>query len=361
MRGRLRVTSALRRRDSEPGTRGSLVKGVPEGIDLDTLAKFCLEHFGVALTRVSHIHLSGWKIGGAYRLFLRTKDRKERRLIFKDARYDLDHIPALDGLPLQPGPSEYRLYKQANAALAEYLPAVYHAVEILPGKHYQFILEDLGEDYRRARRAIDTLNIAAAIPALHQVLEEWLPHGGSDEYIRYDREFSFALQDYAIRNLESYSQQGTFSFASEVRQLWGRISEVHGRSEFHELATKAPIHGDLNHSNLYIDNSDPSKIKLVDWEWLGSGLPHADLASMLKGVSAAIEAKVLREFARQSKSLTLEEHKRQYLWCQLERGMLDAGFLAANQMKSTAVPGFDMPLYIELALLQILRAYHELV
>jgi thiamine kinase-like enzyme len=76
-------------------------------------------------------------------------------------------------------------------------------------------------------------------------------------------------------------------------------------------------------------------VKVVDWEWAGIGVPHADLASLLKCVSPDDERMALETFSRGSGQLSAEEHLRLFRWCQLERRLLDAGFIARQQTMST--------------------------
>jgi hypothetical protein len=336
------------------------VRGVPGDIDFETLNEFCIEHYGEPLRKVSYIHISGWKSAGSHLLILKTRSGREHRLIYKNAVYNLDHIPSLDGLPIKPGKPEFTLLSHANRELADYLPAVYYAHEVIPERHYQYLMEDLSLDFRMARSDQDTLMLTPELSKFHQTMSEWQSNLGNNGLLHYGHTFSLDLQEYAIREFEQYSHQVPNSIAVEVCQRWSEITEVHGRREFHELMDTTPIHGDFNHSNVYIHRSDSKRIKLVDWEWAGHGLPHADLASLLKGELAAVEAQALLVYASQCHQLNYDQHKRLYLWCQMERGLLDASFLAAHQMTSKHKPRFDIQDFIEYSLLQVLRSYHEL-
>jgi thiamine kinase-like enzyme len=80
---------------------------------------------------------------------------------------------------------------------------------------------------------------------------------------------------------------------------------------------------------------DRTRVKVVDWEWAGIGVPHADLASLLKRVSPDDERGALEIFSRGYSQLGAEDHLRLFRWCQLERRLLDAGFIARQQMAST--------------------------
>jgi hypothetical protein len=344
-----------------PSHREQIIRGVPEGIDFESLTGFCVEHYGEPLRKVSYVHISGWKSAGSHVLLLKTRSGREHRLIYKNAVYNLDHIPSLDGLPIKPGPPEYKLLSSADNELAEYLPVVFYAHEVIPERHYQYLMEDLNIDYRMAHSEEDTLKLTPELSKIHRTMYEWRSSIDQNHLLHYGHAFSLNLQEYAISRFEQYSRQVPESIAVEVCQLWPEISAVHGRREFHELLDITPIHGDFNHSNVYIHRRDPKRIKLVDWEWAGYGLPHADLASLLKGALAAVEAQALRVFASQDNRLSYDQHKRLYLWCQMERGILDASFLAVHQMTSKKTSRFNIPEAIEYSLLQVLRSYHELM
>ncbi len=337
------------------------VKGVPEGIAFETLNELCLRHYAEPLVHVSHAHLSAWKAAGSYRLLLKTARGHHWRLIYKNAIYRLDHIPALAELPIIPGPPEYVVYGNARGAFADYLPIVYLCKEVIPGKQYQYLLEDLNERYRRAYDPKAILSAAAKLPMIHRAMSDWSVVVGHDQLLRYGLEFSVALQEYSWRNLGRYIQQTADTAISEIYELWPHISEIHARREFQEFPIAHPIHGDFNIANFLTHRKNPDDIKLVDWEWAGLGMAHADLASLLKRATPEIEQQALAIFCERDKGLSLNEHRRLYEWCQLERGLLDAAFLAAQWMESSAPStGFDISNYIEDSLRRVLRAYQEL-
>jgi hypothetical protein len=344
------------------GRRGpTAVQGLPEGIAFETLNELCVHHLGEPIKHVSHVHLSGWKPSGSYRLLLQTERGCHWRLVYRNAIYHPDHIPALAGLPIIPGHGEYLVYSNARGALAKYLPAVHWCSEVVPGEHYQYLLEDLGDEYRKANTPEAILRAGAELHAVHRAMEEWSASVDHSRLLRYDDEFSTALREYARTNLEVYVRKTPSEGVAEVLELWPRIAEVHGRREFRDLRTIRPIHGDFNTSNILIHREYPDRIKLIDWEWAGHGTAHADLASLLKRATPAVEEHALATFFRQCNRLSLHEHRRLYEWCQLERGLTDAAFLAVQHIECSGPTRLNIPGYIERSLRRLLRAHQALV
>ena len=345
----------------------SLVEGIPEGLTFEQLAKLCRQNWNEQLVKVSYIHLSSWKAAGSYRLLLKTKKGKIKRLVYKNAIYSIDHIPALEGLPVIPGFPEYLVYKNVyqnpQPAIGEYLPNVYHVKEIMPQKHYQYFLEDLGNEYSiTAYQPKVSLKVAQNISALHRAMKDFFPEAEQSRLLRYDGKFSSAIQEYFCKNIESYLEKTNNQNIYEVYQLWSQISKLYVRQEFQELQTNQPMHGDLNVSNILIHKKHPDQIKFIDWEWAGLGKVHADLASLFTNSEPEIENQALVIFAAHNKELSFEEHYRSYHWCQLERGLLDAAFIAAQQLQSSHQSDFlSSSEFIENAMRNILKSYQKLI
>jgi hypothetical protein len=74
-------------------------------------------------------------------------------------------------------------------------------------------------------------------------------------------------------------------------------------------------------------------MRVVHWEWLGLGLPHQDLAALLKQTPPLLEERAIAAYAERDGSRTAEEHRELYRWCKLERALLDASFLAIQAMQ----------------------------
>jgi len=337
------------------------IKGLPEGIDIEKLNELCLRHTGEHIKQVSHIHLSGWKTRGAFRLIIMTERGCYWNLIYKNAVYRTNQIPALKGLPLVPGPSEYLIYNNAGGLLTKYLPKIYLCQELIPDVQYKYLIEDLGVDYQNAT-VKNVISLTTELPSIHEALNEWSCKIDKNCLLQYNHNYSIALQEYARKNLERYIRKMPGQNSLKVLELWNEIFEIHNKTlNFHPNHT---IHGDLNLANIMVHVKDPNRIKLIDWEWTGIGIPHADLASILMWVSPEIEQKALKLYAKHEDYISIKEHIILYRLCQLERGILDAAFLAAQHMETSIFTKFkstmNMPKYIEDSMYRVLIAYQVL-
>lgn len=343
------------------------VEGIPSGIDFATLRDIGTNLFGtdfssISPDNISYQHLSGWKEAAAYRLWIESKNGSCWRVIYKNAIYNLDQIPALENLPVLPGPPEFFIYKNSNRNIANYLPDVYLCNELVPKKHYQYLLEDLSGTYYGGNGK-DKIQISAQeLPTILYALNELSSSSVKEDFLIYDNEYSRKLDEYARNSLESYVRNSFSpdSCISKLLKLWPKISKMHLLNEFHEYQSLQLIHGDFNLANILLHRKSRSKIKIIDWEWAGIGYAHADLASLLKRAKPELEQLSLEKFAENNKDISLIEHKRLYKWCQLERGLLDASFLAVQQMNESGKPKFSLSKYIEDSAQQVISCYIEL-
>ena len=362
-----RILSARRRRLLKWIQSHTPRRGLPRGLSQETVSRICREVTGEELRRSSYVHLSGWKVSGAYRLTLKTQSGRTWPLIFKNAVYNLEELPGLQGMPQRPGPPEYLVYKNASPALSEFLPKVYLCLEIRPGSHYQYLLEDLSRSHRRlspfgGTEPAGNQNLRAAIeqlPLLHDALTEWLHGVDPSAFLRYDDGFSDAFLSYAKDNLEGYFAETQDETVSRVLKFWPQISNLHESADIGELRGTIAIHGDYHNGHMYTDDSAGDNLKLIDWEWSGFGWPHADLASALKRATPEDEELALSIYAERMKNFTPAEHRRLYEWCQFERGLMDAAYLAKQQMEAPRKVGW-VPPYIRRSLRRALRALDAL-
>jgi aminoglycoside phosphotransferase (APT) family kinase protein len=144
---------------------------------------------------------------------------------------------------------------------------------------------------------------------------------------------------------------------SEVLAQWADLMAIYLRSDLIDDQTVGLVHGDFSPANLYIK---PDAIKILDWEWAGQGVPHADLAALLKRTPPEIEQQALARYAQHDPRFSPDEHRQQYEWCQLERGLMDAGYLAKQVLDASQTVSSSMPAYIERSLQRTLQAYHAL-
>lgn len=332
------------------GARGNrpeeLSTGVPPGITHELLSDICQREFGDRPVDIVYAHLSGWKESGSYRLYLKTDRGRNWTLIYKNAVYEQDQIPALATLPLKPGAAEYVVYSNPPGSLARYLPHVYYCREVTPNVQYQYLMEDLGEEYRRASEQADRLRIAEEMPSVHQALADWLPTVEPDHLLHYDETYAKRLLPYTYENLSAYAQKTADSSARQLLSQWTMLEEMYNAGLVYAQEARAPIHGDSNPANMLVHRKKNGQIKLIDWEWAGIGLVYADLASLLKRTPSALEQQALELYAQQNRTLTVAEHRRRYEWCQLQRGLLDIGFVAVQQMETSHDTRVNLSKYV---------------
>ena len=306
-------------------------------LDFEILDAVCRQQGKGALKRCAHLHLSSWKSRGTYRLELCTEAGTGWQLIFKDECYQPELIPALKGLPVSPGPPEAVLYRNQNAILSPFLPQLYWFSEVEPGRHFQYLLEDLAQTHA-VLSPDEVAHIKKATRGLlqiHKALRETFAAKGPDGLIRYDRQYSEQLLNYALGNLTDYAARTADGAVTALSSRWRELVAVHQRDEFYDNELRVPIHGDYNTSNLHARRDDHNHLKIVDWEWAGVGLPHADLAALVKYVRPKDQAALLQVFLEEDRQLNVEQHRRLFHWCLLERRLLDAAFLARQQLVST--------------------------
>jgi len=336
--------SRLRRFAWKQRTRKVTIRGLPEGLQIDILEELAEKQFDAKLVDVSYVHLSSWKNTGAYRLNLRLSNGRTWSLIYKNAIYDHLQIPALADFPVMPGKPEFLVYSAADQGLRDYLPVVQHCRELIPGKHYVYILQDLDRDHVQLAQNHDNFIFAVRQSiVLHQAMQSWMIKVDSSKLLQFDRQYSRALRKYAKRNLELYAQRMGDEEVFKVLDLWPQISELHDRDEFYEPQAYGMIHGDFHANNIYVNQGAPRSIRLIDWEWSGIGKIHADIASLLKRASPELEKKAFDLYTELLPNFSAQTHLRYYEWCHLERG-LQAAFLAMQQVESKIqvawIPGF---------------------
>jgi hypothetical protein len=343
------------------------VAGIPDGIHFETLEKLSLQHTGAKLKKVSYVHVSGWKRAGAYRLFLENGKGHEWRLIYKNALYDPDHIPALKNFPIMPGPPEFVVYAHAKGDFARYLPEVYQCTETVTGQQYQYLLEDLADEYiplSDKRNIKDKFRVVAELPSLHSAMQEWSAGIDQSLLVHYDSSYSLALRQYAGKVLVQFAQQNPSDRLREACDQWDSIMGLSLDRIGAGIGTNAMIHGDANGANILVHKSDPDKYKFIDWEWAGFGLVFSDAVSLFRRADAATNKKVLATYLKNSAETAFDDPASLYEWCRLERGMLDAAYIAAQHMGSSELEqrrkGWA-PQFVEHSLKTMLSAYQKLV
>lgn len=328
---------------------GGMHRGVPEGVSRVFLEDLCLEQLKSPLSEVRYRHLSAWKASGSYHLDLGASNGKKLALVAKEARYTPDEIPALVGLGIRPGAPEYAVLSAASRLQNELLPDVFYSQEVRPKEHYAYIMEDLSATYRVADDARDIVFLAGQLPRLHDSLSPLFAQLEPRALIQYDDAFSQGLMTYAKKQLEAYVSQFPSADVDEMLALLPGVSGLRTAAEAlcpagFELRA---IHGDFNSSNAMIHKENGCGIKLIDWEWGGYGLVHADLASLLKSASEEVQSQALEAYTQAAPQFSSQEHDLLYHWAQLERAVLDASFLATQRCEASHESELDLNWCVE--------------
>jgi Ser/Thr protein kinase RdoA (MazF antagonist) len=331
-----RAARSVRRAARYIRDRTRRCEGLPGGLDFEILDALCREDGRGGLKRCVHLHLSGWKPRGAYRLELLTEAGASWRLIFKDECYWSARklIPMLEGLPAAPGPPEAIVYRMQQPFLGPFLPQLFWFREIEPGRHFQYLLEDLSGTHAELRPGTLHHVKARGLVQIHQALRKTFAHGHPDALIRYDRRYSERLLEYAGSTLADYVALTADCTVQALLDRWHDVTSVHRRDEFHDDDLRAPIHGDFVMRNLLAQRNDESRLKVLDWEWAGIGLPHADLAALAMSLPREDRPALVQAFVEEDRRLDAEQHRRLFYWGQLQRCLLDAARLAAKQLTS---------------------------
>ncbi len=341
-----RGVRALRRRlRGEP--ESGWLEGLPDGLAPSELAVVCDLLGGGEPIRKSHRHLSAWKQSGASRVLLEMSGGKSRSFVFKRADYGLEQIPALMGLPLRPGLPEFRIYSSTSRALSDYLPEVYRVDELVSRERYHYFLEDLTPSHRVATGISDLLVCAGQLPSIHVALRRFYEESGQGDLLHFGDRFWEALLGYAEKSLDRFQETAGSELARQLAATLPTLSGLRQRVQERIPFLEQPIHGDYNVSNLLLPIASDGGMKVLDWEWAGIGAAHADLASLLKGQSEAVERQGVREYASRAPRLSGDDHWMLYQWCQIERGVFDAAFLATQAMDATHQSSLDLRWCVE--------------
>jgi len=321
--------------------------GIPEGVDAALLESLCEQLLQQPLGRVSYRRLSAWKTTGSYRVHLHGRDGGRTSVIAKEARYGADEIPALDGFPILPGAPEYAVCSAGARHPSPLLPGVYQAQELEPSLRYRYVFEDLVPEYSVADDVRGVAELAPRLPSIHASLAPLFETLDSSRLINYDADYRAGLFSYATDSLTAYDARFPNDAVRRVlddmaRLESGATSVLGGAADL-----IGPAHGDFNTSNVMIRESGRNDLKLIDWEWAGHGLPHADLASLVKSAAPEVQHAAVRAYAEQVPELTEERHMLLYQWCQLERGVLDASYLATQRRVLGESPSLDLAWCVE--------------
>jgi hypothetical protein len=340
--------------------RNIAIDGLPAGLEYPIVYKVAKDRFGVNQVEVSYTRITNWRLSGAYRIFIKDEAGNQKTLIYKNAVYSPERTPGLRGFPSIPGRPEYSIYRLAREPLKKYLPCVYYSEEVIPGIHYQYLLEDLVDEYRRPISQTDKLRITSLIPELHRAMAEWLHIPEPVKLLAYDLDYAKRLQNYVRAHFEKYLESHADRRIHHILRHWPEMCALLEDEDYFTIQSPGPIHGDFRPLNILIHRRDPERMKLVDWEWAGIGLAQNDLASLLWRVSPEAERRALEQYAQRVPNLTIEDHERLYWRCRMERGLQEAAIIVAQMTGEphTLVGKADREL--RAAASQVLNAYERL-
>lgn len=339
------------------------ITGLPSGLSMDDLSKVVPLNLEKRPGIVCYRHLSGWKHSGAFRLLIKKSFYQHDSFVFKNAKYTGGHIVALSEFPVFPGPPEFQVYQTADKDFQAYLPKIYLSREIVDGLHYQYIMEDLGKEYEVCQGEEQILFICKKLFQIHSDLKKSLNNQNKTALLKYDRSFSEKIMPYIFQNLNRLREQHSNSVVDEVIRIWEQLSEVYSATmdKIFRQEIVRPIHGDLNSTNILFHRTAKHKFKLIDWEWVGVGVPHFDLAALLKGVSPEVEQKGLLLYSNVLRQRGIEMDRQIYEWCKLQRGLIDASFFVKQTLDSKVPPKNELGEHINRALQRALKSYVQLL
>lgn len=351
------------RRKIRLSRRRTPAPGLPPGLDPSVLEELVQDVRDTEVVAVRHLQLSGWRkpSAGTFRVFVDTPEG-EWSVVFKEAVITDEETPGLGGLPVRPGAAEYRIYLSADDGLAVHLPTAYRIEEIEPHGHYRFLLEDLARrGYEAAFPDDAILHVAGLLPRLHADLSANPTMADAGEFVSYDRDLSAELRRGARRAAETYVERTADRAVQRVLERWSQVERAHDLSDAYEPSLRVLRHGDANRANALVSAGSEQKVKLVDWEWAGWALPHADLADLLKGKPTPLVERALERFASERRDLGLEDHRRLHLWARVEMRLFDLAFLIPQHLMLPGTARMDLPRYIHVSARELDGAVRSLV
>ena len=326
MRDRVRRSKIRRRR--EPGP--------PPGVDRDTLADVAQHLLGAPASRYLHAGVSGYKESTAFIVWIEGARGHPITIFFKDVKLDPDQYPGVVDFPGEPGFPEIALYTNPGNALMPFLPRVHVLAVLEPQMHYQYFMEDLNATHRRG---FDHDDVLWAVERLFEVsagIADWVDADTDAPTIRYDRDFPTSFIEFSHDAFTHFAEVTGNADTLDLLERWDAIASVY-LDETPDTADDF-VHGDFHKENMFHNRTDPTRLTVVDWEFMGVGWIHNDLVSLLKRARPeTVDAALLRT-AELRPNRTLEEHWRLYQRCRLERGLLDGAIVANQRLAASGNP-----------------------
>lgn len=283
--------------------------------------------------------LTTWKDTGTFRVTLRFDDGQERPVIYKRAVYSLSEIPANHGLPVRQGPPEWVVAQTREGPLTAFLPRCYWVDVDEARQHFEYVWEDLGHDHEHFlgyQEAHSRADVVDSLVGMHRALRSQFQGVEVAEFLRYDQEYCEQIWEYTTSSLRLYFDQTRDPVVRSFLAREDDVGAVFLDPVFYVDRPVQPIHGDCNGTNLWVrDEGATLRMKAVDWEWAGHGLPHADIISILKWSSEEEKRQFLEQYCSAAGLGDVAVELRWLRRANMERAVLDAGFLAKQWVEPT--------------------------
>jgi len=320
------AVAALRKRPRRPRA------GLPPTLDPSILDQVLGEMKRPRPRSVQYQNLTTWKNTGTFRLILRFEHGGEERLIYKRAVYSLEEIPANEGLPVRQGPPEQVIAQAHEGPLTKFVPRAYWTQEDEDGEYFDYLWEDLSvrhEHFLEYQKLHPQTSVCESLAAMHHALRGQFAGREIAEFLRFDEAYAEGIWVYTLAALPGYLQRTGDPVVRTFLERQDEVRAVFLDSSFHVDRPMQPIHGDCNGTNMWVrDHEGGLRLKAVDWEWAGYGLPHADIISIVKWRPAEEQDEFLRRYCAAAGLEDIMQERRWLRRANMERAMLDAGFLA---------------------------------
>jgi hypothetical protein len=290
--------------------------------------------FGARIVSVAHRPISGWKDDvGAERLWVATDDGRLRTVVMKRLDYSMAALPAANIMPFDISQTERVVFAESGLD-QRFIPSTFAIIgpgEFHDGTGALVVMEDLAPKWRRPRLHHDYALVVGQLDNIHQAISRIAGQNIDQErLIRYDQALAEPLSELFEKKVIPELVASKETELSRWPANWETVKQLMTSSALPDVAATF-VHGDFTPAHIFIRWMPRRQLRLIDFEWVGVGFPHADLASLLKRARPSIEELTLRLYAARHREISLVQHRVVYEWCQLCRGLLDAVYLVTHR------------------------------
>ena len=290
--------------------------------------------FGARIVSVAHLPISGWKDDvGAERLWVATDDGRSRTVVMKRLDYSMAALPAANMMPFDISQTERVIFAESGID-QRFIPnalAIIGPDDLYDDARALVVMEDLAPKWRRPRLHHDYALVVGRLDEIHRAITRVTRDNLHQErLIRYDRVLAQPLSELfenrVMPELVASNEKELIKWPAN----WSMVKDLMVSCALPEVPTTF-VHGDFTPAHIFIRWLPRRQLRLIDFEWVGVGFPHADLASLLKRARPSIEDLTLRLYAVRHREISPTQHRLVYEWCQLCRGLLDATYLVTHR------------------------------